>query len=94
MLKQIRMFLFWFFLLSFDIVAIIAVIYLNVSFDEDEVYEEITNFKNCILINGDDEDCEFEGSPPYSLVFLLNFLGFLTPIVTFVTLISLIELRN
>lgn len=79
------MFIFWFYLFGFVCVVIVSIIYIRASSDEEDIIESVQKFKICVLINGDDEDCEFESSPPYAIIFLLNFFGFFIPIITFLT---------
>lgn len=79
------MFAYWSYLLLFTFFSIFVIIYFNVALDFGKLFASVQEYRICVLIQGDDEDCSIENTPPYWILLVLNILGYVLPIITFLT---------
>jgi len=83
--KQMRIFFFWGTIAFNVIIFTTFFVLVNISLDVENLIKQFMKYRICVLLAGDDEDCEleFSGAPDYYMVLVANSSLLLVPTITF-----------
>ena len=83
--KQMRIFFFWGTIAFNVIIFTTFFVLVNISLDVENLSKKFMKYRICVLLAGDDEDCEleFSGAPDYYMVLVGHVTLLLVPTITF-----------